>query len=163
MFRRLCAVALLAVATPALAGPPWVTIEYPGNPHRGKDSDAFLYVHAYHHQTPSDFPVTGRAEGVVDGQRRVLPLRVTRSDRRGVYAVARQWGERGTWVLTFNVEQGQADIAGAVVTVCADGAVCRVTVPFSTSRDGWKIPRATTAQDVAEAFRQAGVGAVASR
>ena len=57
-----------------MAGPPWISIEYPPSPYDRATRDAFLLVHAYHHATPADFPVSGRAEGVVDGKRRTVEL-----------------------------------------------------------------------------------------
>ena len=58
--------------TTAVAGPPWISIEYPVNPYDRTTKDAFLLVHAFHHGNATDFPVNGTAEGLVNGQRRSL-------------------------------------------------------------------------------------------
>lgn len=49
--------------------------------------------------------VSARAEGLVNGRRRSVPLRLTlvSTDAEGVrlYALRRQWPMKGTWVLAF--------------------------------------------------------------
>ena len=69
--------ALSALATPAFAGPPWISAEFPANPHETATRGAFLLVHTYHHGTPTEFPLTGTAEGMVNGRRQ--SMRLTRS------------------------------------------------------------------------------------
>jgi len=51
-----------APAPTAIAGPPWISIEYPVNPYDATTRDAFLVVHAFHHGVPTAFPVSGTAE-----------------------------------------------------------------------------------------------------
>ena len=59
----------LAAATPAVAGPPWLTLEFrPGN------FAGFLMVRTFHHGNPEAKPLAGTAEGRVNGQRRSVPL-----------------------------------------------------------------------------------------
>ena len=70
---------LAATAGPALAGPPWISVELPANPLDPTTRDAFLVVHTYHHAQVMLAPVTGRAIGVVDGQRRTIELTFTRT------------------------------------------------------------------------------------
>ena len=70
-------------AARTLSGPPWISIEHPVNPYDATTRDAFLLVHAFHHGTPQNFPVTGTAEGMVDGQRRTVNLEFTRTSRSG--------------------------------------------------------------------------------
>ena len=59
---------------PARVGPPWISIEYPPSPYDRTTRDAFLLVHAFHHGTPMNFPVAGKAVGVVNGERRSITL-----------------------------------------------------------------------------------------
>src|SRR5690242_4655392 len=95
------AIALNVPATtpsPAAAkGPPWISIEYPVNPYDQSTRDAFLVVHAFHHQMPMAFPVSGTAEGIVNGQRRSITLEFQRATRTGEYALRKQWPAEGTW------------------------------------------------------------------
>ena len=51
-------------------GPPWISIEYPANPHDPASRGAVLVVNTFHHGTPTDFTITGKAEGMVNGVRK---------------------------------------------------------------------------------------------
>lgn len=126
----------------ARKGPPWISVEYPVNPHDPTTRGAFLVVNAYHHGTPTAFPVRGTAEGIVNGQRRTVSLEFTRTSRPGVYAVKKQWQDTGTWTLVLAVVQGEGDgnTAQALVQLAKDGSVASVKVPSRKSLDGWTIP-----------------------
>jgi hypothetical protein len=146
------ALALVAVSAPGLAaaeataGPPWISIELPANPHDRTTRGAYLLVHAFHHGTPTGFPVTGVAEGLVNGKRRTVPLKVRETSRTGVYAVDRQWDDEGEWTLVITVAQGQDDVAQAMVQI-SGGQVFSVTVPV-TKQDSWNIPRKITRAEI---------------
>lgn len=150
----LAAVVLTVVMAmaPARIGPPWISIEYPPSPFDRTTRDAFLLVHAFHHGTPMNFPVAGRAEGIVDGNRRSIRLDFTTTSRQGVYALRKQWPSEGNWVLAIDVTQEGDSKAGALVEIGASGEVAKVTVP-TNRRDGWAIPRAITAAEVDAALR----------
>jgi hypothetical protein len=123
----------------ALAGPPWISIEYPANPYDATTRDAFLVVHAFHHGTPMDFPVSGTAEGLVDGRRRSVSLEFQRTSRPGVYALRKQWPNEGAWTLLVAVAQGPEDKVTAIVELGGSGAVASVRVPTRQQR-GWTVP-----------------------
>jgi hypothetical protein len=152
------ALVLTAAATPgsgaAPFGPPWISIEYPPSPYDRTTRDAFLLVHAFHHGTPINLPVSGSAEGIVSGRRRSLPLRFTPTSREGVFALTRQWGLEGTWSLVISVSQGGPDDAAtAVVDLGSDGRVASVRVP-TEKRAGYEIPapRRVTMEEVERAL-----------
>ena len=46
--------------------------------------------------------VTATAEGVVDGTRKTLPLKVIVLNQPGWFAVERQWPESGRWVVVLS-------------------------------------------------------------
>ena len=69
----------LAAATPAVAGPPWLTLEFRPNNFAG-----FVMIRTFHHGTPQAMPLTGTAEGLVNGQRRSMRLRFDRADEPNV-------------------------------------------------------------------------------
>ena len=144
-------VAVLAMA-PASAGPPWISIEYPPSPFDATTRDAFLLVHAFHHGTPMNFPVAGKAEGVVGGKRRSIALGFTRTSRDGVYALRKQWPGEGSWVLAIDVTQEGDSKAGALIELGAAGDVVKVSVP-TDRRNGWAIPRAITSAEIEAALR----------
>ncbi|HEX4933539.1 MAG TPA: hypothetical protein VFV33_10200 [Gemmatimonadaceae bacterium] len=134
-------------------GPPWISIEYPVNPYDATTRAAFLVVHAFHHGTPTGFPVSGTAEGIVDGERRSIPLRFTPTSRTGAYALTRQWPSDGTWTLVVSVAQGPEDTVSAVVELGRTGEVAAVRVP-TRRRDGWTIPAPVVMAEVEAALRQ---------
>ena len=96
----------IAAAAPAPLGPPWISIEYPPSPYDASTRDAFLLVHTFHHGTPIVAPVTGKAEGIVGGERRSVALKFGGTSRTGVFALDKQWPSEGTWVLFITANQG---------------------------------------------------------
>lgn len=137
----------------SLAGPPWISIELPANPWDRQASNAYLLVHAFHHGTEMDYPVTGRAEGIVNGERKTVALRFGPTERTGVYSLTNQWGETGRWVLVITVTQGADDVAEAVVRI-RDGVVLSVVVPTRAGREN-RLPRRATALEVDAALAEA--------
>ncbi len=131
---------------PMWFGPQWISIELPANPYDQTTRGAFLMVHAFHHGTPMGYPVTGRAEGLVDGARRTVPLKFERTDRPGVFALTNQWGDAGEWTLMITLSQGQNGGATALVQV-SGGEVFSVRVP-TERRGGMVVPRAVTLAEV---------------
>jgi hypothetical protein len=122
--------ALVAAATPtrAVAGPPWIAIELPASPFSSLPRDALLLVRAYHHFTPITALVSGTADGLVNGERRSLPLEITPTDITGLYVVRRQWPREGVWVLRITADGGHGRVT-AVVGIGASGEVNLVRVP----------------------------------
>jgi hypothetical protein len=161
-FRRalaLTAIAAAGFAAPALAGPPWISIELPANPYDAASRGAYLLVHAFHHGTPMAFPVAGSAEGIVNGERRSMKLEFTRTSRDGVFALRRMWPAEGTWTLVITVTQGAGDGATAVVELGADGDVARIKVP-TTRRGDRTVPARVAMADI-DAGLRARAGALA--
>lgn len=140
-----------AASRDAAFGPPWVSIELPANPHDRTTRGAFLLLNAFHHGTPMGFPVTGRAEGLVDGQRRSVNLTLDRTSRNGVYALRKQWPDAGEWTLVLSVAQGENAVAVALVKVSA-GEVIGVRVP-AEERSGWQVPRQVTQAEIEASLR----------
>lgn len=163
MLRALAVVSLLATTAFVHSGPPWISVEYPANPYDSGSRGAFLLVHAFHHGTPVSFPLTGTAEGLVNGERRTISLEFRNTSRPGVYALHHQWPKDGTWTLVLTVTQGQGEFnsASAVVELGAGGQVAQVTVP--TRRQGAHlIPDRVSIADV-EAGLRARAARMASR
>jgi hypothetical protein len=152
---RLLAISSLFAATAFVAsGPPWISIEYPANPYDGASRGAFLLVHAFHHGTPVNFPVSGTAEGLVNGARRTISLEFKNTSRPGVYALNKQWPTEGVWTLVLGVTQGEGEFntAKAVVELSPTGQVASVFVPTKQER-GYLVPAAVSMAHVEEALR----------
>ena len=162
---RLLAIGSLLAATAFVkSGPPWISIEYPANPYDAASRGAFLLVHAFHHGTPVNFPVSGTAEGLVSGARRTISLELKSTSRPGVYALQKQWPTEGTWTLVLGVTQGEGEFntVKAVVELAADGQVASVNVPTRRDRTGYLLPDKVSMADI-EAGLRARAGRVASR
>ena len=136
----------IAAAAPAPLGPPWILIEYPPSPYDASTRDAFLLVHTFHHGTPIVAPVTGKAEGIVGGERRSVALKFGGTSRTGVFALDKQWPSEGTWVLFITANQGPNDDVTAVVELAANGQVAAVRVP-TERRGSWMIPSDVSAAE----------------
>lgn len=146
-FALVTALTLTAFST-ALAGPPWIAIEYPANPFDRASRDAFLTVRTYHHGQIMAKTLTGTAEGVVDGKRQTMRLDIRPGSQTGTYVVFWQKPATGRWVLVINSgNQGIVD-ATAVVEISASGGVAGITVPTRSYGGGWIGPRPVAAAEI---------------
>jgi hypothetical protein len=150
----LAGVALFAAASPALAGPPWISVEYPSNPHHPSTRDAAFLIRLYHHSDAIVVPVTGRAEGMVRGQRRSVDVKVNPTAFAGLYAVSDLPEEAGSWVVVITMNQGESS-ATALITLASDGSPMAVRVPSRRTADGWVVPVAVKNADIDAAVAQA--------
>ncbi|CAN5530177.1 hypothetical protein BH09GEM1_BH09GEM1_00600 [soil metagenome] len=163
---RLTAMAALLVASALLVssayahahgvavGPPWISIETPVNPYDATTRGAFLLVHAFHHGDAVAYPVSGTAEGIVNGQRKRIALSFTPTSRTGAYALRKQWGDVGIWTLVITVKQQENDLAQALVEVGTDGSVARVQVPTRVGERNLPFPSVVSAQEIDSALRE---------
>lgn len=155
--------AALALAAALFVGPPWISIEYPANPHDRSNTGTMLYVHVFHHAQPIAYPLEGTAEGFVNGERRSIKLKFTDTARPAVYGLSRQWPTEGVWTLVIKMSRGDhgEDGATAVVELGPDGEIASVRVP--TRQQGqWTIPTSVSMTEIDRALR-ARASALASR
>jgi hypothetical protein len=82
-----------------------------------------VLVHTYRCGTPAAVAVTGSAEGLVNGQRRQMPLTITRTDDPAVFSIARQWPEDGVWVLTLT---GSGERSASALVELAPGPKLKI-------------------------------------
>lgn len=157
--RNLCLAAALTLAlnSAAQAGPPWISIEMPANPHHASTRNATLLVRAYHHSESLNAPLTGTAEGIVDGRRVSLPLELRATNQPGVFALTTPLPKGGTWIMAITVSESSTATATALVTVDPRGRIVAVDVPSTRTRDGWSVPSRVDADDVEAALRAAHV------
>jgi hypothetical protein len=71
---------------------------------------------------PARAQITGTAEGLVDGARRSVVLKVTPASKPGVYAVEQNWPAAGAWVVSLRGTCGAAS-AGAIVPFGPKGMI----------------------------------------
>jgi hypothetical protein len=148
----LAALAAALIATPALAGPPWISIELPADPYDGATRGAFLVVRAFHCATPAGQRLTGTAEGIVNGERQTIALEFSETGRDGVYALKRTWHEQGTWTLVLQAHQGPMSAATAVLELGPDGAVTSIRVP-TMKQQGWTVPAPVALSEIEAGLR----------
>lgn len=105
MLRRAAGVGILCLSsTAALAGgPPWISVEAPVDPQNQSARGAAMLVRVYNCGAPTDTAVDAVAEGLVNGERRSIPVALRPAGARGVYAVDQQWPAEGTWALTLSL------------------------------------------------------------
>jgi len=139
-------------AAPALAGPPWISIELPANPYDQATRGAFLLVHAFHHGQPVAYLLTGTAEGIVNGERRSIKLEFSETARDGVYALKRMWPTDGVWTLVIKANQGPDDAATAVIELGAEGEVASIRVPVM-QRGQWTVPAPVSLGEIDAALK----------
>src|SRR5205814_7654093 len=101
----LAAVVSVLVATPGLAGPPWISIELPANPYDQATRSAFLLVHAFHHGAPIGYLVTGTAEGIVGGERRSITLEFNQTSPDGEHVRKLVWPTDGLASVVVKVNR----------------------------------------------------------
>jgi hypothetical protein len=142
-----------AAATPAVAGPPWISIELPASPWSNLPHNTFVLVRTYHHFMPVPVTLAGTAEGLVDGVRRTIPLTFDSTAVSGLYAVRQQWPREGVWLLriTLTEDHGAATV---VVGVGSSGEVNLVRVPTGVGR----IPRPFSDAEVGSLLRSLAMG-----
>jgi hypothetical protein len=117
----------------AMFGGPWISIEAPVNPYDQTARGALMLVHTFHHGTKVELPLVGKAEGLVDGERKSVALTLTKSAQAGTRSVRNEWGSKGTWIVLLTASQGEANIQ-ATAEINADGSVGRIGVPSKNGR-----------------------------
>jgi len=98
--------ALAAIAGPVLAGWPVLIIGNPEASAPARSIHAVLTVKPGGCLAPDSTTVTGTAAGIVTGERRSIPLKLTPLPEAGLYAVTPQWPAEGKWVLQFTATDG---------------------------------------------------------
>ena len=156
----LAAVLVLTGAAIAVAGPPWISLEYPPNRLEPETRGALALVRIYHHEHLGQFPVEGTAEGIMNGDRISLPLRFTSVGNQGAWAVWAKIPEEGNWVLAIHGTDGTSGAEVSILAALAGGNKEIALVKVPRSREGnW--PRAATDRDVESMLSQAVVMAEA--
>ncbi|MDF1505077.1 hypothetical protein [Roseisolibacter sp. H3M3-2] len=156
------ALVLLAAPRPALAGPPWISVELPANPHQESTRGALAVVRLYHHGDPTAFPLQAEAVGMVDGARRTVRLEARPVGAAGTFAVRGALPAGEGWVLVMTMREGATVTATALVALDRRGDVAGVRVPIDSRENGrWSVPRAITAADVDAMLRVATTARVA--
>jgi hypothetical protein len=111
---RLTLLLVLGSAITAYAGGFWISTQNPTTVKDPAAKNAVVLVRVDGCHNPADAAVTATAEGLVNGQRRSIPLKLEPVSQPGTYAVAPQWPAEGRWVLNFSATYMGRD-AGVIV------------------------------------------------
>ncbi len=105
--------------------------------------DVGMAVRAEGCADPAKVQIAGTAEGIVDGARRSVPLRILPATTAGAFAVPHDWPQAGTWVVNLTGHCG-GSVASAVVPMGPNGFLRESSKFF---------PRAATAAEVELALK----------
>lgn len=155
--KRVALVAALTagMAATAIAGPPWIAVEYPVNPHNPNTRGAFVTIRTYHHGDLMSYDVSGTAEGLVNGKRQTMNLDIRRLPEAGTYAVYWKKPAAGKWALIVSTSRDEHYMASALIEVDQLGRVASVSVPADPIEGGrWMKPRRVAASELNAALKQ---------
>ena len=127
------AAATTSTGAAAVFGGPWISIEAPVNPYDQAARGSLFLVHTFHHGAKVDLPLTAKAEGLVNGERRTVTLTPSKGSQAGTRGVRNQWGDAGLWTVVLTATEGEASIQ-AVAEINADGSVGTISMPSKNGR-----------------------------
>jgi hypothetical protein len=128
-------------ATHAVAGDFWVDVESAHSSRPGTAGQNVLVVRPAGCHEPENAAISATAEGLVKGQRKSVPLKLT-AISPGVYEINRQWPSDGVWVIAINAEYRGLPRA-ALVRLGSGGSIPATLA----SQDG-------SARDLVQSFRR---------
>ncbi len=91
--------AVCAFALPLLAGALLLKVDNPNANPEALKRHAVLVVQISACRSPEKTSVSATAEGVLNGVRHSVPLKVISLSTAGTYAVTREWPEDGSWAI----------------------------------------------------------------
>jgi len=90
---------LTLLAAPLFAGALLLEVGNPSANPEALAKHAVLVARITACHSPEKTTVTATAEGVVNGMRKSIPLKVIRLSTAGTFAVTHEWPEQGTWAV----------------------------------------------------------------
>jgi hypothetical protein len=114
------AASVLALAGQLWAGGFWLQLGNPTASPEAQKHNAVLVIKAVGCHDPASAQVSATAIGMVEGQRRTIPLTLTRLSETGTYALSQQWPKAGRWVIRLVAKNGE-QFTNTLVTAGPDG------------------------------------------
>lgn len=107
---------LSTLAVPLFAGALLLEVGNPASNPEALRNHAVLVIRTTACHSPEKTSISATAEGVVNGVRQSIPLKVITLGTAGTFAVARQWPEQGAWaVKAVAINPEYKDYATSVV------------------------------------------------
>jgi len=97
IYKPLIGVSILAL--PLLAGALRLEVSDVAGKPEAQLKHAVLMARTTACQSPEKTTITATAEGIVNGVRRSIPLKVIPLATGGTFVIAREWPEQGTWAV----------------------------------------------------------------
>jgi hypothetical protein len=118
--RKTIVTLMLACAGQLLAGGFYLQLGNPEANPEARKLGAVLVVKATGCHDPAAAKVTATAIGVVNGERRTIPLEVKPLAGAGEFALAQQWPKEGKWVIQL-VGRNEGMFANTLIKAGPDG------------------------------------------
>ncbi len=120
MLKRLRMLAPLALAGQLFAGGFFLQLGNPQATQEAQKTGAVLTVKATGCHDPAKAKLTATAIGLVNGERREVPLKVTPLSEAGMFAISRDWPREGKWVIQL-VARNDEQFTNTLVAADASG------------------------------------------
>jgi len=111
---------ILACAGQLFAGGFYLQLGNPEANAEARKLGAAVVIKAAGCHDPASAKITATAVGVVNGQRRTIPLEVKALGTAGEFAVAQQWPREGKWVIQLIGKNGE-QFTNTIVAAGPDG------------------------------------------
>jgi hypothetical protein len=118
--RKTIVTLILACAGQLLAGGFFLLLGNPEANPEARKLGAVLVIKAAGCHDPASATVTATAIGVVNGQRRTIPLEVKPLAGAGEFALAQQWPKEGKWVIQLAARNGE-QFTNSLIAAGPDG------------------------------------------
>ncbi|HWR54253.1 MAG TPA: hypothetical protein VN428_24310 [Bryobacteraceae bacterium] len=146
------AIGMLALVAQLNAGGFWLTAGNPEASAEARAMKAVLTAKAMGCHNPEQAEFTGTAIGIVNGERRTVPLKLASLPDATMIAVTRQWPADGRWVIQLTGKYN-----GAVATLLVPAG------PEGVDRYAAKQIRGEPKPEMIAALLQSGTAAVARK
>jgi hypothetical protein len=121
---------LALLAAPLFAGGFYLQLGNPEANPEARKLNAVLVIQAAGCQDPATAEVTATAIGVVNGERRTIPLQVTKLKEAGSYALTQQWPREGKWVIDIVARNPMQQFTNTLVAA-GPGGIDRLHAKYS--------------------------------
>ena len=113
------AAAMLAAGS-LMAGGFWLQLGNPEASAEARKANAVVTIMAAGCSDPAKAEVKATAVGMVNGQRKSIPVEVTKLSHPGMFAIAQQWPKEGKWVIQLE-GRSEGRVTSTLVTAGPDG------------------------------------------
>ncbi len=115
---------LSMLAAPLFAGTLALEIGNPSANPEAVAKHAMLVARMTACTSPEKTTVTASAEGMVDGMRKSIPLKIVPLSTAGTYAITREWPAQGSWAVRMVATNPEyKDYAASVLVPIGSGAL----------------------------------------